>query len=156
MGCIELMRPEQLQFIIDELRGHAVDVAQTRCGCRVLERLLENCACEQVQWVMEEMLVQPINHCKHAFANFVMKHILAYGGPKHQRQLVSIIITDIYRLARHRVANHVVRCAFAHCDEIDRERLADALRTDSKALAELRYHPYGSFIFRELRRGSNC
>lgn len=148
------MRPRQLQFIIDELKGHAVDVAQTRCGCRVLERLLENCTGEQIHWVIEEMLVQPKNHCKHAFANFVMKHILAHGELDHQRRLVSMIATDIFRLARHRIANHVVRSAFAHCDEIEKERLADALKADSKALAELRFHPYGSFIFRELRRGN--
>jgi len=154
--CIEVMRPSRLQFIIDELRGHAVEVAQTRCGCRVLERVLEYCSERQVRWLMEEMLIQPMHHCKHPFANFVMKHIFVYGKVEHQRQMISAIAADIFRLAKHRVANHVVRCVLANCDEIDRGKLAEALGADSKALAELRYHPYGSFIFRELRRGSKA
>merc|ERR1712151_984680 len=148
--CIEVMRPSRLQFIIDELRGHAVEGAQTRCGCRVLERLLEPCERSQVSWLVEEMLVQPLNHCKHPFANFVIQHISSRGNVEDQNRLVGAMATDIFQLARHRVANHVVRCAFAQTCERNKERLAELLRADSKALAELRYHPYGSFIFCEL------
>merc|ERR1711976_819648 len=143
------------QFIIDELRGHAVEVAQTRCGCRVLERLLKYCQGSQVSWLVEGMLIQPLDHCKNPFANFVMQHIFSHGSEEDHNRLVGAMVTDVFQLARHRVANHVVRCAFTHSCERNKERIAELLRADSKALAELRYHPYGSFIFRELRRGSN-
>merc|ERR1712048_234043 len=108
---IEVMPPSRLQFVFDELRGHAVEVAQTRCGCRVLERLLEYCERSQVSWLVEEMLAQPLDNCKHPFANFVIQHIFSYGNEEDQNRLVCAMATSMFCLARHRVANHVVRCA---------------------------------------------
>merc|ERR1712151_124690 len=110
----------------------------------------------QVTSLVEELMVQPIFHCKHAFANFVMQHILEYGPGEHKKRLIGAITTDIHRLSKHRVANHVVRCAFTHGDESDHERLVEALRADAKALTELRQNHYGSFIVREFRRYSDC
>ena len=57
-----------------------------------------------------------------------MQHVLEHGSPQQRHEVVEVIHSDIQRLARHRVASHVVRCALKHSSPEDRQKLVQAIR----------------------------
>ena len=60
--------------------------------------------------------------------NFVVQHVLEHGTAAERHEVVEVIHGDVQRLARHRVASHVVRCALKHSGAEDRQRLVQAIR----------------------------
>jgi len=148
--CIELAPDETLSFILEEMSGHVAATARHRYGCRVLERLIERAL--NVESLVDEVLADASQLCRHPFGNFVVQHVLKLGTPVQRRSIVEILHTDVARLARHRVSSHVVRCALANCSAEDRQRLIDALSVDDPGLTELAHHHCGSYVAREIRR----
>lgn len=148
--CVELLPPDKLQFIVEEVSSHVATMARHRYGCRVLERLIERAW--RTESLVDEVLADTSMLCCHPFGNFVVQHVLKLGTPMQRRSVVEILHTDIQRLTRHRVASHVVRCALANGQPEDRQRLVDALIADP-AFADLAHHHCGSYVVRELRKG---
>jgi len=148
--CVELLPSESLEFILVELSGHVETVARHRYGCRVLERLMERAW--QIESVVNEVLVDANQLCRHPFGNFVVQHVLKLGTSIQKHSVVSTLHADIQRLARHRVASHVVRCALAHASSADKQCLVNVLTADAEDFADLAHHHCGSYVVRQLRK----
>lgn len=56
------------------------------------------------------------------------------------------------RLARHKIASHVMRSALVNCASKDRQRLVQVLSADPEDYAEMMHHHCGSFVAREIKR----
>lgn len=150
--CVEFLVPSKMQFVLDELKGHAVATARHRFGCRVIERLIEFCPEWQTQDIIQELLDGSYQLCRHTFGNFVVQHILEHGTPAQTVVIAEMLTKDVQRLARHRVASHVVRAALVHCGQEERKQLIEAVRSDPGELSDLAHHHCGSFVVREMRR----
>jgi len=149
--CVELLPPEHLHFVAEELQGQFAVAARHRYGCRVLERLIERKA-YGTDALVAEVLADANQLCRHPFGNFVVQHVLKLGAPAQRRAIAEALHTDIQRLARHRVASHVVRCALTHAAAEDRHLLVRALTADPDDLADLAHHHCGSYVVRQLRK----
>lgn len=53
--CVECVNPSQLQFIISSFWGQVYDLATHPYGCRVIQRILENCTAEQTEAILVEL-----------------------------------------------------------------------------------------------------
>jgi len=148
--CVQDSPDESVQFIIEELSGQVATVSRHRYGCRVLERLIERGW--HTESLVDEVLADASQLCRHPFGNFVVQHVLKLGTALQRRSVVEILHTDIQRLARHRVASHVVRCALANGSVEDRHRLVSALTADPANCADLANHHCGSYVVREMRK----
>jgi hypothetical protein len=93
--------------------------------------------------------------CRHAFGNFVVQHILEHGAPRHRHHVISVLCADAQRLARHRVASHVMKCALVNSAEEDKQSLVWAISPDQESLSDLAHHHCGSFVVREMKRTSS-
>merc|ERR1712217_892438 len=76
---IRLFSPEKLGFIASELEGSAVEAAQHRTQCRVLERVIEHFPNNRIETLVHELLDSVAPLCRHAFGNFIVQSILAHG-----------------------------------------------------------------------------
>jgi len=149
---IVAMPPAASQFIVDGLRGRVVGSALHHAACRVLQRLLEHCPCQQVEPLVQELLADMQDLLTHRFGNFVIQCLLEHGAPHARRRVVDVICGgDAKSLARHWIAHNIVRCAFVHCAPEDRARLAHAIAPDSTELAKLVKHRHGSFLARDIK-----
>merc|ERR1712054_4575 len=75
---IQRVPSNSLQFVIDELKVHGfVAAAKHKFGCRVVQRLLENCSSAQLAELLDTLLTDPLALSKHASAHFVMVCLLA-------------------------------------------------------------------------------
>lgn len=59
---------------------------------------------------------------------------------------------EIGRLARHKVASHVVECALLHSSPDVRQMLKDAMASNAEELASLTASNYGSFVVKEMKK----
>merc|ERR1712151_532900 len=102
MGCqsrpskmIRRISPEKLGFIVSELEGKAVEAAQHRTQCRVLERVIEHFPNSQIEKLVQELLDGAKRLCKHTFGNFIVQSILAHGTPIQRACIVDIVVEDV-------------------------------------------------------------
>merc|ERR1719276_80463 len=100
------MPPVTVCFMLPEMsaRWSSAFVARHRFGCRVLERIIEHfpaCprASQELGLFLEPILQDAASHCYHAFASFVLQHIVEYGSPSQQRAIVSSLSADLWRVA---------------------------------------------------------
>merc|ERR1739848_142507 len=75
--CICTIPSMSAQFIIDELlfaHGGVVKIARHQCGCRVIQRLIEHCAWEQLLPLVEALLADCLKLSHDKFGNYVIQH----------------------------------------------------------------------------------
>jgi len=69
---IERIRPvERINFILDQFRGHYVELAKDPYGCRVCQRVLENASPEHVELALEELLASVDHLVTDSMGNYV-------------------------------------------------------------------------------------
>jgi len=90
--CIGTMRPMDSQFIIDELvHAGVAKTARHRHGCRVLQRLYELCAPDQMRPISEDLVKDALPLCRHIFAKYVMQHLIEHGSDEHVAALTQML-----------------------------------------------------------------
>lgn len=78
---IQLLRPKDCQFIIDELMTNPADVpnlARHEYGCRILQRLLEHCQA-QMEGLVKLLLEDARALMCHSYGTYVMQQIFDFG-----------------------------------------------------------------------------
>lgn len=147
LQCLaELLLPADLQFIVDELQGHAAAVARHRFGCRALQKLVVKCPGEQVGGLVAELLEHAAELARHRFGNYVMQLVVEHGLPAQRQQVLDVLESDLQDCVTHRMCSHVIQRAAA-CDADCRLRLGSALSMCRKKLARTEY---GSFVAKLL------
>jgi len=146
--------PEEVRRIVNELKAKAVHTAKNRQGCRVLEVFVEHFPGRETDELVQELLNETEILIRHQWANFVIQHIIKHGSVPHRQAVARVVQADAVRLAKHRVASHVVRCALTHCKE-DQRALCAALTEDADSLHDLNHHQCGSFVIREAKKVSS-
>jgi hypothetical protein len=127
-ACVQTLRPEHSQFIIDELiDGGLVQLAaQNKFGCRVLQRLMEYCTGRQLKPLVEILLSSAEDLCKHPFGSYVMQHVLEHAEEGQQQSLWNLLIEEASSLCKENFACLVLDKALTEGAAMDRLKLARA------------------------------
>lgn len=130
--CIETMRREDFQFIINELfhtdgpMGVGA-AARHRYGCRVLQRLFEHCSPTQLEVIVEHLLSDAVELCKHTWGVYVMQHLFEHGTESQIAKLSQILTKHTAMLSADELAPSVFSKAFTHASSEHCIALAHAL-----------------------------
>lgn len=89
---------------------------------------------------------------KHAYGNYEVQHLLEHGSQQQRHQLLQQLICEAKRMARHKVASHVIESALVHAAHEDRQQLKAALAESVEALQSLSASNYGSFVVKEMKK----
>jgi len=128
---ISSMRPQEVQFVVDEImsggRGSGVTAARHIFGCRVVERLLEHCQPEQVGSLVEDLLEYGSELCSDQYGNFVVQHVLEYGCDDHKHRMSQIVAEQIVSIPGDYHGCSVVSAALKHSLPDDQVLVARAV-----------------------------
>jgi len=128
---ISSMRPQAVQFVIDEIMSHGpgsgAHVARHIFGCRVIERLLEHCNLEQVRALVEDVLDFGPQLCTDQYGNFVVQHVLEFGRDDHKQRMSRIIAAQIAVMKKDYHDCAVVSAALTHSAQNDKILVARAV-----------------------------
>lgn len=129
--CISSLRPQAAQFVIDEIMsrgpGSGAYAAQHRFGCRVVERLLEHCAPEQVGPLVDDLLENGSQLCSDQYGNFVVQHVLEFGCDDHKHRMSQIVTKQIASIQGDYHGCAVVSSALNHSLPEDKILIARAV-----------------------------
>lgn len=164
-ACMRWMPADAWQhFVLRELSGHYVEAAKSDFGCRVLQRLMEHCNYKDLKPLIDEVVndKQTLRELiQHRFGNYVVQHIFEHDseeGRQQQKVVEELCVVDvsrgqnIYELARHRVASHVLDASLRYCKPACLCQVVEAMLSDSKQLHVLRDCQFGSFVWKNLHQ----
>lgn len=99
----------QIDFIIDDVLSHVLELSCHTYGCRVLQRILEHCVESRKRQALDK-----ISDCHQAllddqFGNYVIQHVLQYGRHSDRESVMHIVIRQgILRMSQQKFASNVV------------------------------------------------
>lgn len=138
------------RFVIGELAGSGVKVAQHQYGCRILCRIVEHysndsLADAQALALLDELVAEAELLSYDVFGYHVMQALLEHGPSGHRHAIADALLADIARAAKDRGAGHVVEKALMHCGAEDQHALASSLLTcrGRGSIASLAKSPQG-------------
>jgi len=101
---IQVLPPQALQFIVDELvatpraagRTCVSQAARHRFACRVVERLVEQCPVEIARALLDQLVEDGVALCSHPYGNFVVQHMLEHAPREHRARLNRLLEQNVH------------------------------------------------------------
>lgn len=132
---IVTLRPRAVQFIVDELAAASIrELARHKYGCRIVQRLMEQCAPSQVADIQSELLEDICGLTVHPYGTFVMQAILRHGGPQHRAAVSRALRGNFRKLSAEPSSCAVLGTLLETAGEEEGEELASALVCDDGLL----------------------
>jgi len=98
-----------IEFIVQPVIERTCELCIHTYGCRVIQRVLENCEDQFTRPIIDQILADIQNLTKDQFGNYVIQHILEHG--KHQEdknRVIKSIKGKVLELSNHKFASNVV------------------------------------------------
>lgn len=144
---IMTMKAESVQFIVDEImrKGAAATckAARNQYGCRIIQRLLEQCFPHQMHGLVDDLMTDRARLCTHIYGNYVMRHVLEYGPAEARHQLALHIQQHALELGSDEKGCAVLGKALAHTEACDQKAIAQAILAPRGLLAALSCKRHG-------------
>lgn len=152
--CIVTMRPQALQFIIDEIRTDGprggARAARQVYGCRVLQRLLEHCPPDQVAELVGDMLAEAIRLSVHQFGNYVMQRLVEHGTGEQRTNFMSALRRHPKTVGSSLYGCAVLGKALTHGAHHDQAELALALAGEEGLAARMARTRHGHLVVERM------
>lgn len=136
--ALEIVPAPLSEFIASEILNHAVPLARSHIGCRIVLRVFRHQLAAggvAATLLADEILAQAPQLCCHEFGKYVMQELLECGAPPHQRQIVAALRGSGRALLWNATSNHAsrvvetaIKCA---CPEDVDAMIGDLLRSKS-------------------------
>jgi hypothetical protein len=157
---IEVLPTSEYRFVLSELAGNVKGLAQHRFGCRIFCRLLEHSGgtpSQELDLLLDELLVDVVEACKAPFAHYAVDAVLEHGTHVQRRQIGEALKGNLWKLANHKHASHIIEKAFGigeeHCPvDIQLELVQELIFEGPKALEALATKRYGHHVMMALAK----
>lgn len=138
---IQVLRPQSCQFIIHELMEdpeEVCDLARHQYGCRILQRLFENCQAEQMEQIVHVLLKEASTLVCHSYGTYVMQQIFDFGTETQRRKLCDVLLAArSNHLCNDEHATQVLQKALQHAPQ--QVQLAESLVQQLPQMAKGRH-----------------
>lgn len=155
LGIQRFVTGEDIQFIIDSFVGQAAALSTHSYGCRVIQRVLEHCAPDQIRPLLNEIIFKCRELVKDQFGNYVVQHVISHGEPDQRNIVMQAVFPEIARWSQHKYASNVVEACLEHATKKEISQIVDfILQCDesgsSCALLPMMKHMYGNYVVQKL------
>ncbi|KAL4087467.1 hypothetical protein PRIC1_013357 [Phytophthora ramorum] len=160
LGSRRFVTGEDIQFIIDSFVGHAAALSTHSYGCRVIQRVLEHCAPDQIRPLLSEIIFKCRELVKDQFGNYVVQHVISHGETDQRNIVMQAVLPEIARWSQHKYASNVVESCLEHATKEEISQIVDfILQCDesgaSCALLPMMKHMYGNYVVQKLLERAN-
>ncbi|KAF0695395.1 Aste57867_13784 [Aphanomyces stellatus] len=111
---------ERAAFLLASFVGNVSIMATHPYGCRVIQRVLENCSDAQMTPILHEIQDACALMVEDQYGNYVIQHVLEHSQPAVRSALINKIYPDIVRFSYHKYASNVIeKCLlYASVDQL--------------------------------------
>lgn len=132
--------------------GKATTVARHQFGSRILERLIEHCSENDIDFLLDDLLedIEPL--ARHQFGNFVVASLLEHAAPARKSLCMQKLLPYVLQHATHKTACNIVQRMLDHADLNTQAMIADVFLAgkDETSLETIASTRYGSFVIQHL------
>ncbi|KAM0674607.1 hypothetical protein GVAV_001794 [Gurleya vavrai] len=115
--CVEKVK--DCFFIIKEFKRNGVKLSKHRYGCRVVQRLFENCKDEEIREIVVDLSKNIPQLIEDQYGNYVLQHII-----QNKKNLRFILIDEVMKIkdekimeyCMHKFASNVIEKCVMYCD----------------------------------------
>ncbi|GMF10158.1 unnamed protein product [Phytophthora lilii] len=155
LGPQRYVTGEDIQFIIDSFVGQAAALSTHSYGCRVIQRVLEHCAPEQIRPLLNEIIFKCRELVKDQFGNYVVQHVISHGESDQRNIVMQAVLPEIARWSQHKYASNVVESCLEHATKDEISQIVDfILQCDESGascpLLPMMKHMYGNYVVQKL------
>lgn len=150
--CITCSRPQDCQFIVDEImacNGFVELAARHKYGCRIIQRLLERCPL-QVERIAAAILSDVSGIARHPYGNYVLQNLLEHGTPAHRHRLAEELRQEIVAICQDSFGSAVVAAALSKLCKEDAISLARAIVQEQGLLTFMAHARHGHAAVRTI------
>lgn len=154
--AIECVPAEHIQFIYATFQGQVDTLAQHTYGCRVIQRMLENCEGPERSWMMQELHACAANLITDQYGNYVTQHIIEHGQLEDRNHVIGLVIANLLRNSTHKFASNVVeKCLIFGTSEQKRTIMRKILEKQAMggskdtSLQCMMNDQYGNYVIRK-------
>jgi len=147
--CIALMRPEALQFIVDELLardGLVVQAAKHRYACRIVQQVLRKCPASQTAALAEALLRDAKVLACHTVGHYIVQQVLELGTEDQRYRLVRVVERNMRSISQSSPGDAVISTALTYAASEDKIWIARAVLQEPEVLLCLAGGRQGSAI----------
>jgi hypothetical protein len=142
--CIEILPPEESQFIIDELRMAGVgSVVRHRFGCRILQRLLEHCPQQQLEPLTCEIQQDSFALSTHIYGHYVLQHLVEHGSAEDIQCICAMLTQCLPWVASSMYGVELVGTALCHAAPEEQASLVSSLVSSPKLMVRMASSRHG-------------
>ncbi|KAL7528134.1 hypothetical protein ACHAXR_003761 [Thalassiosira sp. AJA248-18] len=118
-----------MDIIIDEVTSAMKDLAIHPYGCRVVQRLIENCIGSHKTKVLDSILLEGLfsTLINHEYGNYVVQRVLAYGRPSDRAAIFDAITSIILKLSKQKHSSNVVEMMLKYGDATQRHQIIEEI-----------------------------
>lgn len=116
-----------LDVIVDEVVSGISDLSVHPYGCRVVQRLIENCTGEPRDRVLDGVVREGL-HAKladHEYGNYVVQRVLAYGRAEDRAAVFDGVRGNVLELSGRKHSSNVVEMMLTYGDVGQRRAIVD-------------------------------
>mmetsp|Transcript_72799 Transcript_72799/g.167074 ORF Transcript_72799/g.167074 Transcript_72799/m.167074 type:complete len:714 (+) Transcript_72799:128-2269(+) len=153
--CIEAHSGDEVQFIVDAIKSCVHRMAIHCYGCRVIQRLIENCPTKQMDSILTQIMSEVEDLAKDQYGNYVVQHVLTYSKrPGDRETIMQMIREQLFSLSAHKFASNTVECAVkvGKSEEV-KELISQVLKAErggAPQLNEMVVDRYANYVIQKM------
>lgn len=146
---------EHIQFIVNTIVSSVQYWAIHNYGCRVVQRLLEQCVGGTKQKMLEDLHSCAATLIADQYGNYVAQRVIIIGSPEDRGKIINVIKANLLSYSRQKYASNTVEKGILFGNDQQRKEimlaLADKRENGESVLPSLVRDQYGNYVIRKSR-----
>ncbi|KAF4556781.1 Pumilio-family RNA-binding repeat-containing protein 3 [Elsinoe fawcettii] len=143
--CLNHLKQQDVQFIINAVCHHVVIVGTHRHGCCVLQRCVDHASGQQKAQIVGSITNHIFALVQDPFGNYVVQYILDLGEPNFTEPLCRRMVGSVSALARQKFSSNVIEKGIrTSSDELRRELVRELI--DSAELQRMLRDSFANYV----------
>jgi mRNA-binding protein PUF3 len=151
--AIERIPAEHIQFVVDAFTGKVGELATHSYGCRVIQRVLENCTEPVKRTILTELHSYGPSLITDQYGNYVTQHMIVHGFVEDRERVIEQVMTNFVMYSKHKFASNVVeKCIMNGSNKMRHEMLMVVLEPNNEqrsGLFQLITDGFGNYVVRK-------
>uniref|UniRef100_A0A0D9WF06 PUM-HD domain-containing protein n=1 Tax=Leersia perrieri TaxID=77586 RepID=A0A0D9WF06_9ORYZ len=133
--CIEHVPQQFIQFFLEGIYGHVVELSVHPYGCRVIQRILEYFNDPLIHEIFLKEIIEDVYYmAQDPFANYVVQHILQHGNPLARSAIVEKFHGNIITMCKQKHSSNVIEKCLVFGSYDEKQKIIDEILSSCSGL----------------------
>ncbi|GAB2250573.1 hypothetical protein Droror1_Dr00016823 [Drosera rotundifolia] len=152
--CIECIPQDKIQFIISAFFGQVFALSVHPYGCRVVQRVLENCHDLNTQTKIKDEIMQFVcTLAEDQYGNYVIQHVIQYSSPQERSAIITKLAGQIVKMSQQKYASNVIEKCLTFGSPEERQILVKEMlgsMNENEPLQDMMKDPFGNYVVQKV------